>query len=195
MGITASKENGCKNVCCQGSISASRLNALNENGDIHFDLCGQFDGMLSSLRMVKTEREIALELDYFMLRGGADALSFETIAVSGKNSSMPHGVPSDKKIENGDFITMDFGSVYNGYRSDMTRTVAVGFVTDEQKHIYDTVLKAQLAALNAVKAGVVCKDMDKIARDIKNRIEEELQYPGTIKVTVIRETRAIEEAK
>jgi len=61
---------------------------------------------------------------------------------------------------------MDFGSVYNGYRSDMTRTVAVGFVTDEQKHIYDTVLKAQLAALDAVKAGVVCKDMDKIARDI-----------------------------
>lgn len=125
-----------------------------------------FTHILEKIEAGRTEREIMLEMNFYMQKLGSEGISFDTIVVSGKKSSMPHGVPSDKIIEKGDFITMDFGSVYNGYRSDMTRTVAVGFVTDEQKHIYDTVLKAQFAALDAVKAGVVCKDMDKIARDI-----------------------------
>ena len=86
--------------------------------------------------------------------------------MSGKNSSLPHGVPTDKKIENGDFLTMDFGAIVNGYHSDMTRTVAVGNISEEQRRVYDTVLKAQLAAIDAVKPGVVCRDIDKIARDI-----------------------------
>ena len=114
----------------------------------------------------KTEKEIALELDYFMLRNGADALSFETIAVSGKNSSMPHGVPTDKKIEKGDFITMDYGAVCDFYHSDMTRTVAVGEVTSKQAEVYETVLKAQEEAFRVMKAGMVCKDVDKAARDV-----------------------------
>ncbi len=124
------------------------------------------DHILNFIKVGVTEREIALELDYFMLKNGAEALSFETIAVSGINSSMPHGVPSDKRIENGDFITMDYGAVCDGYHSDMTRTVAVGAVSEEQKKVYDTVLKAQLAALEVMRPGVRCSDADKAARDI-----------------------------
>lgn len=125
-----------------------------------------FDHILGFISTDKTEKEIALELDFFMLRNGAEAVSFETIAVSGANSSMPHGVPCDKKIENGDFITMDFGAVVNGYHSDMTRTVAVGSVNTKQAEIYETVLNAQLAALASLKEGVSGFDADKAARDI-----------------------------
>ncbi len=122
--------------------------------------------ILSFIKKGRTEKEIQLELDFFMLKNGAEALSFDTIAVSGKNSSMPHGVPTDKIIEDGDFITMDFGAVVEGYHSDMTRTVAVGYVTDEQRFVYDTVLQAQCAALEMIKAGVACADADKAARDV-----------------------------
>ena len=127
-----------------------------------------FQHILKFIKTGVTEKEIALELDFFMLRNGGEGLSFETIAVSGKNSSMPHGVPSDKKIENGDFITMDFGTIINGYHSDMTRTVAVGFVTDEMKNVYDTVLKAQQNCLDNIKAGMSCKDGDMLARKVIN---------------------------
>ncbi len=125
-----------------------------------------FTNVLGLIKPGITEKEIALALDFYMLSHGADALSFDTIAVSGKNSSLPHGVPSDKKVENGDFITMDFGAVYKGYHSDMTRTVAVGNISDEQRKVYETVLAAQLKALDGVKAGVNCCDADAIARDV-----------------------------
>ncbi len=125
-----------------------------------------FDHILGFIKPGVTEKEVGLELDYYMLSHGADALSFETIAVSGVNSSLPHGVPSEKKIELGDFVTMDYGAVKDGYHSDMTRTVAVGKVNDEQKLVYETVLKAQLASLNTFKAGVSCFDGDKAARDV-----------------------------
>jgi len=125
-----------------------------------------FSYIIERIEAGRTELEIMLDMEFYMRKLGSEGVSFDFIVVSGKNSSLPHGVPTDKKVEKGDFITMDFGSVYNGYRSDMTRTVAVGNVTDEQRFVYDTVLKAQLAALDAVKAGVVCKDIDKIARDI-----------------------------
>lgn len=125
-----------------------------------------FKHILSFISTNKTEKEIALELDYFMLKNGAEALSFETIAVSGVNSSMPHGVPSDKIIESGDFITMDFGAVVNGYHSDMTRTVAVGEVSEKQIEVYNTVLKAQTTAMTFIKPDVHCKDIDAVARDI-----------------------------
>lgn len=125
-----------------------------------------FTHILSFISTEKTEREVALELDYFMLKNGADALSFETIAVSGKNSSKPHGVPSDKMIENGDFITLDFGAVVDFYHSDMTRTVAVGEVSSKQVEVYETVLKAQLKAIEKIKAGEICNEVDKVARDI-----------------------------
>ncbi len=125
-----------------------------------------FDRILGFIKEGVTEREIALELDFFMLKNGAECVSFETIAVSGKNSSMPHGVPSDKKIEKGDFITMDFGAVVDGYHSDMTRTVAVGEVSSKQAQIYETVLAAQKKSLDSLKAGVSCKAADAAARDI-----------------------------
>ncbi len=125
-----------------------------------------FENVLSFIKEGVTEKEIALTLDFFMLRNGAEAVSFETIAVSGKNSSLPHGVPSDKKIENGDFITMDFGAVVDGYHSDMTRTVALGQVSPRQAEVYETVLSAQESCLKILRSGVSCIDADAAARDI-----------------------------
>ena len=129
-----------------------------------------YEHILGFIREGVTEREVALELDFFMLKYGAEAISFETIAISGANTSKPHGVPTDKKICNGDFVTMDYGAVVNGYHSDMTRTVAVGEVSDEQIKVYNTVLEAQLRALSVLKEGVRCSDADAAARDyIKER--------------------------
>lgn len=125
-----------------------------------------FDHILGFIKVGVTEKEVALELDHYMLSHGADGLSFETIAISGANTSKPHGVPTDKKIEHGDFVTMDYGAVVNGYHSDMTRTVAVGAANDEQKKIYKIVFEAQLAVLRVLKSGVKCSDADKAARDV-----------------------------
>ncbi len=124
------------------------------------------DYILPRIQIGKTEREIMLDMEFFMRGLGATGVAFDFIVVSGKNSSLPHGVPTDKRIENGDFITMDFGAIVNGYCSDMTRTVAVGSISDEQKFVYDTTLKAQLNAIENIKAGAICGDIDKIARDI-----------------------------
>lgn len=127
------------------------------------------DAFSHILRFIKpgvTEKQISLELDFYMLSHGAEALSFETIAVTGAKTSMPHGVPDETVVKNGDFVTMDFGAVYKGYHSDMTRTVAVGNVSEEQKNVYDIVLKAQKAAIDTLKKDVPCADADKAARDI-----------------------------
>lgn len=112
-----------------------------------------------------TEIDVALELEYGMRKLGAEKTSFDTIAVSGTASSMPHGVPRNAKLEKG-FLTMDFGALYNGYCSDMTRTVAIGKADTEMKKVYHTVLEAQLAALDFVAAGKLGSDCDKTARDI-----------------------------
>ena len=112
-----------------------------------------------------TEIEVAMELEYFMRRNGADAIAFDTVAVSGSNSSRPHGVPRRVKLEKG-FLTMDFGAAIGGYCSDMTRTVVIGRADDEMKRLYNTVLTAQKAALDAAAEGVGCRALDKIARDI-----------------------------
>lgn len=125
-----------------------------------------FRHILGFIKPGVTEREIGLELDFFMLKNGAEALSFETIAVSGKNTSMPHGVPGDKRVERGDFVTMDFGAVCGGYHSDMTRTVAVGEISEKQREVYETVLRAKNACLSVLKAGMTGKQADKAARDI-----------------------------
>ena len=125
-----------------------------------------FTYILNKIKTDVTEKEIMLDMEFFARSKGSEGVAFDFIVVSGKNSSLPHGVPTDKKIEEGDFITMDFGCVINGYRSDMTRTVAVGNVSDEQRLVYDTVLKAQSASLTAIKSGIPCNEIDKIARDI-----------------------------
>lgn len=125
-----------------------------------------FADILNIVRPGVTERDIATELEYKMKKYGSEGESFDTIVVSGYKSAMPHGVPGGKLIESGDFVTFDFGATVNGYHSDMTRTVAVGFATDKMNLVYETVLKAQLAAEKAVKAGVRCADVDKAARDL-----------------------------
>ncbi len=125
-----------------------------------------FKFILPRIEAGRTEREIMLDMEFFMRKNGSDGVAFDFIVVSGKNGSLPHGVPTEKRIEKGDFVTLDFGAVIGGYRSDMTRTVALGNITDTQKSVYDTVLKAQLAALGGITAGASCRDIDKIARDI-----------------------------
>ena len=112
-----------------------------------------------------TEIDVAAELEYRMKKYGATCPSFDTIAVSGTNSSRPHGVPGPEKLQKG-FLTMDFGCLYNGYCSDMTRTICIGKADDEMKKVYGTVLKAQLAAEEYAVAGVRCVDVDRVARDI-----------------------------
>ncbi len=177
-------------------VSVARFDALSKNLKAKISNCGELTAKITEMRAKKsreelsliksaqkltdmafsyiteriatgrTEKEIALDMEFFMRNLGSEGVSFDFIVVSGKNSSLPHGVPTDKKIEKGDFVTMDFGGVVGGYRSDMTRTVAVGSVSDEQKSVYETVLKAQRAALDFVKPGVICADVDKVARDI-----------------------------
>ncbi len=125
-----------------------------------------FEHILPFIREGVTERETALELEFYLRRQGAQRVAFDFIVVSGTNSSLPHGIPTNKPIEKGDFVTMDFGVVIDGYHSDMTRTVAVGFVTDEQREIYNTVLKAQQASLAVLRPGLPCVKGDAAARDI-----------------------------
>jgi len=113
-----------------------------------------------------TEREIAAKLVYDMLRFGADKMSFEPIVVAGPNGSLPHGHPSDRPVQKGDFITMDFGCMVGGYCSDMTRTVALGEPTEEMRKVYDTVLKAQLAGIELMTVGVIGYEIHNAAAKI-----------------------------
>ncbi|MDE5563989.1 MAG: aminopeptidase P family protein [Oscillospiraceae bacterium] len=124
------------------------------------------DRLLQKLHVGMTEREVALELDFCMRRLGAEDLSFETIALTGAHTSMPHGVPDERQIQNGDFVLMDFGAVVDGYHSDMTRTVCVGEPTEEMRDVYHIVRTAQNAALAAARPGITGKELDAVARDI-----------------------------
>ena len=122
--------------------------------------------ILGEIRPGVTEKEIAALLLYKMLHYGAEDKSFDPIVVSGANGSLPHGVPSEKPIQAGEFVTMDFGCKFGGYCSDMTRTVAVDHVTEEMETVYNTVLKAQLAGIAAAKAGVTGAAVDGAARQV-----------------------------
>lgn len=125
-----------------------------------------FEHLLTFIKPGLTENEIAIELEYFMKKLGASGTSFTSIVASGERSSLPHGVASDKVVKEGDLLTLDFGCVYNGYCSDMTRTIVIGKANDKQKEIYNTVLDAHLAAFEFLKPGAKCFDADKAARDI-----------------------------
>ncbi len=125
-----------------------------------------FKHILGYIKPKVAEMDIAIELEFFMRKNGATSLSFEPIVASGWRSSLPHGIATDKKINNGDLLTLDFGCVYNGYCSDMTRTIVVGKANEEQKKIYNIVLKAQMESLECIRPGVLGKDVDKVARDI-----------------------------
>ncbi len=175
---------------------ANKLNKILEKNNVTAFLNKNLDNYISKIRMIKTpdeinkikiaqsiaetalnhivnnikpgitEKELALDLEIYMRKLGAEKIAFDLIVVSGKNSSLPHGVPSDRTLKNRDFVTFDIGAVYDGYHSDMTRTLAIKSVSPEQKSIYDIVLKAQTKAIEAIAPGVVCSKIDNIARNI-----------------------------
>ena len=187
-------DNGYKNIGFEdGAMTVSALESFKKTfPDVNFVPCG---GLIEDMRVAKTpaevetvikaqriaekalerlftlmtpemtEIDVALELEYGMRKFGADKPSFDTIAVSGSASSLPHGEPRNIKLEKG-FLTMDFGALYEGYCSDMTRTIVIGKADEEMKKVYNTVLQAQLAALDFVAAGKSGAECDKIARDI-----------------------------
>ena len=126
-----------------------------------------FDDILKEIRPRRQrKKEIAARILYLMLHYGAEDKSFDPIVVSGPNGSLPHGVPSKKLIQDGEFVTMDIGCKFGGYCSDMTRTVAVGHVTDEMRTVYETVLQAQMAGIGAAKGGITGHDLDAAARQV-----------------------------
>ena len=133
-----------------------------------------FSEVVKHIKLDMTEIEVAAELEYFMRKAGASGLAFETIAVSGDASALPHGTPRNVKLREG-FLTMDFGAKYKGYCSDMTRTIVIGKADDKIKKLYNTVLEAQRAGLAAVRAGGDCALCDKAARDI---IDSHDEYRG-----------------
>ena len=125
-----------------------------------------FKHILSFIKPGVAEVELAAEMEYFMKRQGAAGPSFETIVASGKRASMPHGVASEKKLESGDVVTMDYGALYNGYCSDITRTVFLGKPDCEIERIYKIVLEAQLKGLEGVKNGRIGREVDTVVRTI-----------------------------
>ena len=125
-----------------------------------------FSEVLGRIKAGMTELELQAELIYCMYKNGGTGLAFDPIVVSGPNTSLPHGVACERVIREGDFITMDFGASYQGYCSDMTRTVAVGYATEEMKKIYNIVLEAQLAGLAVSKAGAIGNEIDAAARKV-----------------------------
>ena len=151
------------------SVEINRISIAQEITD------GAFEHILKTITPNMTENDVAIELEYYMRKHGAEDKSFDTIAVSGKKSSLPHGVPGNVRLQKG-FLTMDFGALYEGYHADMTRTICIGKADNEMKKVYNTVLKAQLEVIDMLKAGVPCFAADKVARDII-----EIEYPNSFK--------------
>ena len=135
--------------------------------------CAAFDELIRVVRPGMTEREIARRLDYLMLEMGSEAVAFETIAASGPNGSLPHAVPSDRKVETGELLTLDFGAQICGYKCDMTRTIAFGEISSELRAIYDAVFEAQRRAYELIAPGEICKAVDAVAREYLDEL-----YPG-----------------
>lgn len=122
--------------------------------------------ILSYMKAGMTEIQVSLEMERYMRQQGADGLAFETIVASGPRSSLPHGRPTDRMLSDGDFVTLDFGAKFQGYCSDMSRTMVIGKATEEQKKIYRLVYEAHMAALHAVQPGILGKDLDAVARAV-----------------------------
>jgi len=135
--------------------------------------CKAFNNMLDWVKPGMTEKQVQVRLDYEMLCLGSERNAFSTIAAAGVNGSLPHAIPSDHVIQNGELLTLDFGAVYGGYLSDMTRTIGFGKIEGELRNIYQYVLDAQLMCLDAIGPGKVCRDIDAIARDYLDS-----KYPG-----------------
>lgn len=133
-----------------------------------------FSYIVSYMKIGMSEREAALELEYYMRKNGASAVSFDIICASGVRGSLPHAEPTDKTFKEGELIVLDFGCVYNGYMSDMTRTVAVGKISDKAKDVYNTVLNAQTSAMSYIKPGACCADIHRVAENVINA-----KYPSS----------------
>lgn len=125
-----------------------------------------FTHILGFLKPGLTERQVALELEHFMQSLGADGASFEIIVASGPRSSLPHGVATDRVLGKDEFVKLDFGCRYQGYCSDMTRTVVLGRADEKQREVYDIVREAQEAAVRGIRAGITGKEADALARDL-----------------------------
>ncbi len=128
--------------------------------------CRSFEKVLEYVSVGVRECDIAREFEYIMKKEGATGPAFETIVISGKKTSLPHGVPSDKKLEKGDLVTMDFGCLYEGYRSDVTRTFCMGKADEKQREIYEIVKEAQQVGLNTIKSGITGREADSVARKV-----------------------------
>lgn len=122
--------------------------------------------VLNYLKPGVTEKQISARLEFLMKQNGAEDISFDLITITGSKTSLPHGVPSDDFVKEGDFFTFDIGAIYNGYHSDTTRTVAIGYATDEMTGVYNIVLEAQQKALKQIKAGILCSEVDFAARSV-----------------------------
>ena len=161
---------GVRLVPCEGLVEALReVKDENETELIRqAEAIGDaaFSHILSIMKPGMTEIDVALELEWFMRKNGAEGIGFDVIVASGPRGAMPHGVASDKKLAQGDLVVLDFGAVYNGYRGDMTRTVSLGKATSLQRRVYDIVLRAQEAALEAIAPGKTGQEIDGIARGI-----------------------------
>jgi Xaa-Pro aminopeptidase len=125
-----------------------------------------FTHILTKLRPGVTEKDIALEIEVFIRQNGGTSTSFETIVASGERSALPHGKASDRVLQSGEFVKLDFGAYYKGYCSDITRTVVLGKPTDKHKDIYGMVLEAQLNCLEKLRPGITGREGDALARDI-----------------------------
>ncbi len=158
---------------CKGLVEGIRLHK--DDSELRIlreaaDLADQaFTHILGHLKPGVSEREIALEIEFFMRTHGAASTSFDTIVASGERSALPHGVASDRKMGDGELVTLDFGAYYRGYCSDITRTVMIGAPDPRQREIYGVVLEAQLHALDRIRPGMSGKEADALARDVIRR--------------------------
>ena len=159
----AFSENGIDCIC--NSILDDKIDNIRCIKD-ESEIAKSYLEVLNYLKPGVSERRVALELEHLIKLNGGEGVSFDLITITGKKTSLPHGVPSEDIVSEGDFFTFDIGSIFEGYHSDTTRTVAIKSADEEMKKVYDIVLKAQLAVLDGVKSGAKCSDIDKIARDI-----------------------------
>ncbi|TFB23830.1 aminopeptidase P family protein [Filobacillus milosensis] len=166
---TYSKELECEFIPHTGLVEELRLIKTEDEIKVLKDAAqiadAAFEHIQSFIKPGVKEIDVSNELEFFMRRQGATSSSFDIIVASGYRSALPHGVASDKEIQSGELVTLDFGALYNGYCSDITRTVAVGEINDQLKEIYDVVLEAQLRGMKETKAGLTGKEADALTRD------------------------------
>ncbi|MBR1662040.1 MAG: aminopeptidase P family protein [Acidaminococcaceae bacterium] len=126
---------------------------------------GAFERLLREIKSGMTEKELAARLEYYMRSLGSEGVSFDTIVASGYRSALPHGAPTDKAIEVGDFVTFDFGALYNGYHSDTTRTIVMGMANSWHREVYTVVQEAQYRGIKAAKPGITGRELDAMIRE------------------------------